>query len=230
MTSRSICFLFAFIPTLAFSQTSLRAMDDADLAEIIGREGIAADLELRVNADTDGNPLQSLNYCQDPGGGGADLCRMSFLFHNRESGGGEWVTWKNFFGVLKVNNLWIDADQSPGTASPYPDDSLTNRFMSGSATPTCLLDGAKTAATCYEATQNLPMLALRFNEGNAAGIELFLNLGGVAIEYGAQGYLQNDRGPALGVMIGDVRGTDLANPVARPAEIRIGGKMGLYGF
>ncbi len=221
---------FVMVNAAVVNAQSMTALDDSALSGVTGQAGIAADLELRVNADNLGNPLQNLNYCQDPAGGGADLCRMSFLFHNRDSGGGEWVTWKNFFGVLKLNNLWIDADQAPGTASPYADNSTNNRFMSGAATPVCLLDSGLTATTCHQGTLNSPMLALQFNQGNAAGIELFLNLGGVAIEYGAQGYLQNERGPALGVLVGDVRGTDLANPVAYPAEIRIGGKMGLYGF
>lgn len=239
MTARAlyIAALVAFAVPL-WAQQGLTALDDAALGDVYGQSGIAADLEFAVNADSNGNALSNLNC----GGADADptnLCRMAFQFHNRGSGGGEWVTWKNFFGVLKLNNLWIDADESPTSPSPYPDNlyvesdgevEAANRFMDTAGT-TCLLDGSSNTDTCHLAAQGKPMLALGFNEGNSAGLELFLHLGEVAVEYGSTGYLDdNITKPALGLLIGDTRGTGLAIPEAHPAEIKIGGTMGLYGF
>lgn len=215
--------LFA-IPALLQAQ-GLQALDDLSLSKIHGREGIAMDLQLDINTDADGNPLSSLGGCTALN----SPCRMAFLFHNRNSGGGEWVTWKNFFGQLKLNNLWIDADQTPSTASGFQDDRANNRFMSGDGS-TCLLDGSAKTTDCHTAALDMPMLALQFNEGMDKGLELYMHLGGVAIEYGATGYSQDAFKPALGVLIGDVRGTDLLSPTAHPAEIKIGGTMGLYGF
>lgn len=234
MGFRALKLVLIFLVTPLYAQQGLQPLDDEALGGVVGQSGIAADLELTVNADSNGNALSTLNC----GGAVADptnLCRLAFQFHNRSSAGGEWIVWKNFFGVLKVNNLWINADQSPGTgtlagASPYPDAVANNRFMDAAGT-TCLLDGSANTTGCHLATQGKPMLALSFNEGNPAGLELFLHLGEVAVEYGATGYLNdNISKPALGLVIGDTRGTDLAVPQARAAEIQIGGTMGLYGF
>ena len=223
---RALLLLTLGLPLSLYAQQGLKPLDEAALGAVTGQAGIALDLEWRVNADSSGNPLASLNYCS----GANDPCRMSFQFDNRGSAGGEWITWKNFYGVLRLNNAWIDANQSPGTASKYADTGANNRFMSGDSTPICLLDGSTNASTCHQGTLNMPMLALQFNQGGAAGVELFLNIGAVAVEYGATGYQNNTNEPALGVLIGDVRGTDLATPVAYPAQIKIGGTMGLYGF
>lgn len=217
--------LLASLSSLLVAQEGLTALNDEALGDVYGQAGIAADLELRINTDASGNPLANLDYCSGDG----NPCRMGFLFHNRESGGGEWVTWKSFFGHLKLNNLYVDADQTPGIASPYPDDGVVNRFMSGDES-TCLLDGSTKTSTCHQVAQSMPLLALQFNEGGDKGLELFMNLGGVAIEYGETGYNDDLRGAALGVLIGDTRGLDQSVPSAHPAEIKIGGKMGLYGF
>ena len=134
--------LMAFSPLCVAD--GLHALDDSDLAGETAQSGIAMDLILQVNADTSGNPLVSMGSCTGLNNG----CRMAFQFHNRSSGGGEWVVWKDFFGVLKMNNVWLDAAQSSSSASPYPDTVAANRFMSSGGTPTCLPDSSKTAATC----------------------------------------------------------------------------------
>lgn len=204
----------------------LQSLDDADLADVSGQAGIAIDLQLQLNSDANGNPLASLSSCTGIG----NPCRMAFQFHNRGSGGGEWMVWKDLFGILKINSLWLDAGQTSGTASPYPDTVTNNRFMSSGGSPSCLPDSSKTAATCYQGVLGKPMLAMQINQGNAGGLQLFLNLGRVSVEYGAQGYNADLRSPALGVLIGDVRGTDLATPTAYAAQARVSGKIGLYGF
>lgn len=209
----------------ASSHMTLAALDDGSLSDISGREGIAIDLELRVNTDAVGKPLQSLNYCS----GNNNPCRIAFNFLNRESGAvgqkGEWIVWKDYYGLTRINNLWIDAGQTPAVASGYQDvrtEAGGNRFMNGSGT--CLLDSSKTAATCYQGVLNKPALMLKFNNGQANGIELFMNLGRVSTEYGPTGYGSDDRGSSLGVLIGDTTG------IYAPAKIKIGGRVGLYGF
>jgi hypothetical protein len=200
-------------------------LSDSDLSDVTGREGIALDLELRVNTDANGKPLQSLSYCS----GNNNPCRIAFNFLNRESGAvgqkGEWIVWKDYYGLTRINNLWIDAGQNPATASTYQDtrsEALGNRFMSGSGS--CLLDSSKTAATCYQGALNKPALMMTFNNGQAGGLELFMNLGRVSTEYGPTAFNSDARGTSLGVLIGDTSG-----PYA-PARFKIGGRVGLYGF
>lgn len=217
--------IFCFVSSFSLAD-HFHQLDDVDLSGISAQSGVAIDMALQVNSDSAGNPLSSLAYCS----GSANPCKMAFQFYNRASGGGEWVVWKDFFGVLNLNNVWLDAGQTSSSASPYPDIGVNNRFMSSGASPTCLPDASKTSATCADALRGIPMLSMQFNQGNAAGLQLFMNLGRVAVEYGATGYNSDLRGPALGVLIGDTRGTDLTTPTAYAAQIKIGGKVGLYGF
>lgn len=225
-----LLFLVQVPVAMAGSQGEAAAMamsplNDGDLSGITGREGIAIDLELRVNTDANGKPLQSLNYCS----GNNNPCRLAFNFLNRESGAvgqkGEWIVWKDYYGLTRINNLWIDAGQSPAVASTYQDtrtEARGNRFMNGSGT--CLLDSSQTAATCYQGAFNKPALMLQFNNGQAAGLELLMNLGRVSTEYGPTGYNNDLRPSSLGVLIGDTRGNYM------PAQFKIGGRVGLYGF
>lgn len=205
----------------------MQFLDDAEMGEVTGQAGIAVDLELRINTDESFNPLANLDHCFGP----ANDCRMAFQFHNRNSGGGEWIVWKDFYATLKIDDLWIDAGQTPTTASGFQDDTTSNRFISGT-TGGCLLDSSLPAQNCYQGALGLPMLSLTFNQP----LELFLNLGAVAVEYGEQGYLLDAQSAALGVRIADT-GTDGAFPDnglsygnIHPATIKIGGSMGLYGF
>lgn len=204
---------------------ALAQLDDSALSDVTGREGIAADLELRVNVDANGKPLASLGFCS----GDNNPCRIAFNFLNRESGAvgqkGEWIVWKDYFGVTRINNLWINAGQTPSSGSGYADDRTEargNRFMSG--TGTCLLDSTKSADTCHEAARSKPFLVQEFNRGNAGGLQLFMNLGRVSTEYGPTGYNKDDRGTSLGLLIGDTRGR------YQPADFKIGGRVGLFGF
>lgn len=210
------------------------ALDDGALSAIDGREGVAVDLELRVNADATGAPLASLGGCT----GNNNPCRIAFKFFNRESGStgnkGEWIVWKDYYGLTRINNLWIDAGQTPGTGSGKADARLAsegNRFMSSSqdGSATCLLDAAKTAATCHEAARNKPMLALKFDNGNMGGLEMLLHLGRVSTEYGPEGYNRDDRGTSLGLLIGDTGGGSTA-AASGPARFKITGTVGLFGF
>lgn len=220
----STCLWFFCAPTFA---VGLQSLDDAAMGEVTGQAGIAVDLELRINTDDNFSPLSNLDYCH----GLANDCRMAFQFHNRNSGGGEWIVWKDFYATLKINDLWIDAGQTRTTASGFQDDVANNRFISGT-TGDCLLDSGLSAANCYQGALGMPMLSLTFNQP----MELFLNLGAVAVEYGEQGYLLDAQSAALGLRIADT-GTDgtvidngLSHGNIHPATIKIGGSMGMYGF
>jgi hypothetical protein len=201
------------------------------MSTISGRSGIAVDLELRINTDANFNPLgdasfnnTNFNYCS----GAANDCRLAFLFHNRNSGGGEWIVWKDFYGTLKADDVWLDAGQGGAVPSPYPDDVEKNRFMDGAGS-TCLLDVSLSAEDCHRGAFNQPMMQLSFH----SDLELLLNIGAVAVEYGATGYENDASIPALGVLIADTGGgvdNGLTYDNVQPARIKIGGSIGLYGF
>ncbi|WP_156478254.1 DUF6160 family protein [Alcanivorax sp. NBRC 102024] len=219
-----LCMQLISSATLA---AGLQSLDDATMSNVTGQAGIAVDLELRINTDENFNPLSNLDYCDGP----SNDCRMAFNFHNRNSGGGEWIVWKDLYGTLKINDLRIDAGQTSGNPSGFQDDIANNRFISGTGGG-CLLDENLTAEDCYQGALGIPMLSLTFNED----IELFLNIGAVAVEYGPEGYLQDAQSAALGLRIADT-GTDgtisdngFSYGNIHPATIKIGGSMGLYGF
>ncbi|MGB2059532.1 MAG: DUF6160 family protein [Alcanivorax sp.] len=219
-----LCLLLISSATLA---SGLQSLDDAAMSDVTGRAGIAVDLELRINTDENFNPLSNLDYCYGPN----NDCRMAFNFHNRDSGDGEWIVWKDLYGTLKVNDLRIDAGQTRGNPSGFQDNVADNRFMSGTGGG-CLLDESLSAEDCFQGALGIPMLSLTFNQN----LELFLNIGAVAVEYGEEGYLQDAQSAALGLRIADT-GTDgtsidpgFSYGNIHPATIKIGGTMGLYGF
>lgn len=126
----------------------LEPLEDEELASVIGREGVSLDFEYRYNADGEGNPLASLDNCEQNMSGGPNPCSMAITVNNRE---GMWVMLKDMYGVQKINSLWLDgggfvkdgddllleyAGTSHALSNNHPDP---ERFQDGSGG--CLLPG-----------------------------------------------------------------------------------------
>lgn len=191
----------------------LHAMEELvadDLASITGQEGISMGLELRMNADANGAPL--ISSCGNTIGTGAALaafsennCRLASQSGARENfNGGEWLVLKNFFGRILIPSMLIDSGRTPVAPTAYED---LDRFRDENGTP--LLATPHDIAT----------MELRFPEA----IELSLQIGGISIEYGPTGYLNNANYPVLGMKIGN-------SNAGYPAEIMIEGTASIFGF
>lgn len=194
----------------------LRALDDSELSDVTGQEGIALDVELRINTDASGAPLASLNDCSGVG----NPCTLAVQFNNRLGGGGEWLVLKDTYGLLRINNLWLDAGETPLLSSLYPNP---RRFLSQDGS-TCLT-GQGSAPNCT--ANGLPALTMTF-PGSAGVFEtdvnLSLNIGRMAVQYGAEVLLPgNDNNRSfVGIRIDDL--------IHDSARIDIDGSVSLIGF
>lgn len=193
---------------------ALEAMSDADLSRHTGQEGVAMFMEWRINADTDGQPLTAPTLAANPAafancGSLTNLsstgCRMALNFANRNDLSGEWLVAKNFYGTIKVPLMYIGAGKTPAAPTAYED---LDRFKDENGVP--LLASPHGSAA----------LQVEFPED----IEIWnLTIGGLGIEYGATGYLNNAK-PSFG-------GLKISNSVPNtPALISAQGRMSIYGF
>ncbi|MCB1837139.1 MAG: hypothetical protein KDH99_05910 [Alcanivoracaceae bacterium] len=201
--------------------TGLQPMDEEALGNVTGQEGIALDLELRQNTDADGNPLASLGNCSGVG----NPCILAVQFNNRTDLGGEWLVAKDFYGLMRFNDLWLDGADTPNGASPYSNPGI---FRNGAGD--CLLTGSNQAG-CIP--NYVPALMMHFPGTYATfeeDIEIFLNIGRMSVQYGANGFLpSSDDGESfLSLRISDLRtSSGVPNP---PAVIDIDGGIKLIGF
>lgn len=206
--------LLLLTTTPAFS-SELPALDDQELSLVTGQEGIAIDLELRVNADSSGTPLSSLGNCEGTG----NPCLMAIQIGNRNAGGGEWLSIKDLYGVMRINDLQLDGGRLPDETSDYPN---LSRFLATDGS--CLLDGSLSPGDCQPNDRLAAVFSFPETSGFNADVEWFLNVGRMSVQFGEEGYwAANDDGASF---VG-IRIADMVNDVA---EIDVGGRVYFYGF
>lgn len=197
----------------AMMLSPLQAMEEMameELAGITGQEGISLGLELRMNADAQGQPLNA--GCGATIGTGAPLasfannnCRIASQGGARQNfNGGEWLVAKNFFARILIPSLYIDSGRTPIAPTIYED---LDRFRDEDGTP------------LLTTPHDIPALKLRVPET----IELSMQIGGLSIEYGPTAYLNNNSYPFLGMKIGN-------SDAGLPAEVRLEGTLTVFGF
>lgn len=96
-----VFFLCAFLSGVA--RAELQTLSDDVLADAQAQDGIALRLDLRLNADVNGNQLASCT---------AVLCRFAIQSNNR---GGEWLVLKSIYGRWLIPKLNLDAGFSVGS-------------------------------------------------------------------------------------------------------------------
>lgn len=103
-----------------FAVAEMVPLENAEMESVVGREGIAFEWDLRINADENGNPLASLPLVER---------RIAIQYANRAD---EWLVFKNVYGRINFPNFTLDATTSSLSPTPYPD---TARFVSGLGVP-----------------------------------------------------------------------------------------------
>ena len=202
-SNRPLLVLLLLLPAVSYSMEELGT---DELSSVIGQEGIRVGLELRMNTDVNAQPITSgatFANCASTTNFSSTGCRMALKFANREDGGGEWVVFKNFSAYLNAPAIYLDATRTPAAATAYED---LDRFRDE--------DGVPLLASPHD----IPNIALTFREP----IELAITIGGINIEYGATGYLNNVNSPFMGIKVGNVDGG--------AAVINAEGTMQWYGF
>lgn len=206
ISARALVVLMAGLSGIAWAD--MNELHDDEMASVAGQQGVALSLEHRMNADASGAPLASLSSCA----GNNNPCKLGVKFANRAGGGGEWIMLKDFFGRLFIDGLNVDGSFNPAAYTAYRDD---GRFKNDAGT--CLLPGCD--------PRNLPALQLSFTGSPGAfenDITIGLEIGRMALEYGATGFDNDANGSFLGFRIRDTGG--------RTTTIDIDGKIRVYGF
>lgn len=227
-------FLLLISSQIAFA---MQPIDDEQLSEILGREGVAVELELRVNTDANGNPLNSMTNC----GSGAgpfftSECRLGLQFEGFVN---EWLVLRGVYGFMKIDRLTLDASLAGNSNSFGHFDASKFQDVNG----VCLLNGGCTQANVL----NQPAMAVSYpattpaySAGTSTGYDSFLlgfTVKEVEIISGADSYLDglagldpngitDANGSFLGLSIGDDSGSFATNS----AGFAIGGTAYVMGF
>lgn len=128
--------------------------------------------------------------------------RLALSLANRQD---EWLVFKNISGRINFPTFNLDANVLSASPSPYAD---TTRFISGT--------GA--TVTPY----GKPSLLLAFPEA----IEFWnVEIGGLGVEYGATGYLNDPNTTDSFLSLG----LNNSNP-AQPATLNVEGRVTIFGF
>lgn len=213
----------------ALAHAALTVLDDGALAAVQGQTGIAVGIDFRFNTNASGNVigtgcgLASPNFTDNV----SEACRLAISFNNRTN---EWLVLKDYYGVLSIPEMYLDASCTSGTlaggicsggsATTHYDN--PDRFEDEAGT--CLLNGNAGGCVSGDAS-NRPALLFSV-AGNASTFESDVlwsfNASGVAMESGASGYNADQYGSFLGIRL-----SDTAQPQAR---VDIDGRIKLIGF
>jgi hypothetical protein len=193
---------------------ALQVVPDDELGAVQGQIGIALQFDLRVNADEYGQALTSpseaanpsaFTYCASLTDFSSTGCRLALQFANRNDNGGEWLVGKNFYGRMYFPEIHIGGGRTPAAATIHED---LDRFKDDNGVP------------LLASPHDIPALFVEF----PGGIEMWnVTIGGLSVEYGATGYLNNANVPFAGIKIGNTA------PNA-PAFIDTQGTVTVFGF
>lgn len=225
------------LATHAASTPLMQPLSDTDMEDVVGQQGIALNLEFRVNMKADGQPVDA-SECPTVGAlTGGSSCRMAFALPDLT---GAWIVTKNFRGLNRLNNIWVDAVKLGGSTihrdlTTYmggynPNDRPAMQFTAGNWATA--LAGGTTTYNNY------------LNSATYADFEtaLYLESLGAEFDSGSQpGYLRNAvPGAPLGLRIahGNSLVPDPNNPPDvmfgpygnEPAKIRLDGRLQIHGF
>jgi hypothetical protein len=94
---------------------SLQSLDDASLGEVAAQQGIAFDLEYRINTKADGEPVDAAE-CPTVGVlTGGSSCRIAYSLADSS---GMWIVLKNYRGMIKLTNIHVDAESLAADWTP----------------------------------------------------------------------------------------------------------------
>jgi len=195
--------------SLVMDAQTLVPMNDDEMAQVTGREGVQLTLRLRNNVSESGVPVG----CS----GLLNPCRMGIEFAGRS---GIWLMLKDYYGTLEINDIRLESSYLPAVGTAYQD---TSRFLSTDLS-SCLVPG------CNPSGMSALKVTYPFSKGvgEYEDIKLFVNIGRVALEFddsGVPGYL---RDVAAGSVLG-FRATD-STALNAPAQFRVDGVGYVFGF
>ena len=187
---------------------ALQPVEDGELADVIGQEGMQLTLRLRNNVDENLNPIG----CS----GNLNPCRMGLEFSGRE---GIWLMLKDYYGYISFNSIRLDGTELPAVYTGYQD---SNRFRG--------LDGSCLVTSCDP--RGLRAVQVRYPFSKGVGeyndMVLLMNIGRTALEFDNGGTPGYQRDAASGSVLG-FRTAD-SSALNSPARARFDGSAYVFGF
>lgn len=111
--------LFLSLSCLAVGSRAgeMQSLDDSSLSEVAAQQGIAFDLEYRINTKADGEPVSAAE-CPTVGVlTGGTSCRIALSLADS----GFWIVMKGYRGLIKLTNIRIDAVTTDAAYTPRTD-------------------------------------------------------------------------------------------------------------
>lgn len=196
----------------------LMPLDEEEMAQVVGREGVALDFEYGMNAGPDSRPLASLDYCQGTG----NLCNLAVTLNNRPD---MWVMLKDMYGMMRINTIWLDGGETNDALSVSNSHADPTRFYDQA--DNCLIKPGQTGAGCNAA--DLPALVIQYPGSNnhfEVDVEWHLYIGRATVQHGPESYLPAHDAPGsfMSYQITDMRGGQLE------AHFDYDGRVLMFGF
>lgn len=251
--------LWALAFQAAFAHAgALYSMDDSELGEISGREGVIVGLEFYLNAQKstntalDGSAIGGTTLNLDGNCTGLNNnCRIAFQLAGREArnlnnaaiGGtgsfaaqGEWLVFKDSYMALKMPDLYLNGSTlgaARSAAAGYEPFLDVARFQNVSGT--CLLsDGSASGTACTAANiKATPSLVMRHKQTTGYdNVSLSMKIGRLSVEYdtGACTYTGGTNCGYNKDAGGSYLGLSIRDNNTPFAGIAVGGSMYMFGF
>ncbi|MDQ8036262.1 MAG: hypothetical protein REI12_02495 [Pedobacter sp.] len=225
----------------------MKALDDVGLGEVAAQQGIAFDLEYRVNTKADGSPVDA-SECPAVGGlTGGSSCRVAYSLADSD---GMWIVAKGYRGMIKLTNIFIDTttleaswtvrtqggtNKNPylGTYSPIGKPAfqlsagnwVTAGCAAASPASSCYSYLNKSSYTDFTTSLNVEKLTAEFDTSTSSRDGYLKNqVAGAPIALrlaGGVGLIPDPNNPP-DVIVGPYGNT--------PAQIRLDGRLQIHGF
>lgn len=251
----SAMFGFACLsPVHGYSADSMKPMTDEDLGMVSAKQGVAFNLEFRINAQADGSAVPSSECPTVAGLTGGSSCRLAVYLADHD---GMWIVMKNYRGLIRLNNIRIDAVNLPASGSLRRDISSYLAGYDPNGKPAIQLTsgpwgvasaaGTNLSSTTYYSFINqssyndlavgldIQRVSLEFDCGASVSGTIYLSGCGSS----TAGWDGNDRVP--GYLTDTISGAPLSVRMARgisssnlaptaPAQIRLDGRLQIFGY
>jgi hypothetical protein len=223
-------FLACALIMLSLSARAMQPMGDAEMSDVSGREGVLLDVELRLNTDASGSPLNNANLTNCAGSGGAQNsdCRFALKAQGRD----EWVLFRGVYGSINITGLKLDAGVLSGAGAPTGNFDAT-RFQDPGGN--CLLPGGTCTAA---ALSEQPALKFEYLPGNTPSYDPGTGVSsgydslkvGFNIEETRLIFNDSNAGFTTDVNPGSFLGAKIRDNNSPRAGISISGRSYVYGF
>lgn len=251
----SVLFLVtALLPAAVIASPALQSLTDEDLGNVAAQQGIAFNMEFRINSQADGSAVPS-SECPDVAGlTGGKSCRLALYLADHD---GMWIVMKNYRGIIKLNNIRIDASNLPAANSSRRDITSYLGGFDPNGKPAIQLTTGPwgvasaggtnlTSATYYtylnqssyndfSLSMDVSRMTLEFDCGAAVGGTIYASgcssatAGWDGVDR-VPGYLRDAiTGSAISLRVAKGISSSNLAPVT-PAQIRLDGRLQLYGY